>query len=163
MSPEQIVGKEDVDIRADIYSLGATLYHMVTGQPPFPGPAVDDVLKAHLREKITPPDSVNRKLSSGIGEVIEFMMAKNRHYRYQTPDDLIIDLECLLAEEPPKLARQKLSVSSLEQLATGIEEEEEGPAGFFDRKFPIMWFLCLLTILTLSLIGNLILMIYLLR
>ena len=37
IAPEQIHGREDIDARADIYSLGATFYHMVTGQPPFPG------------------------------------------------------------------------------------------------------------------------------
>src|SRR5438552_8827858 len=103
ISPEQIHGREDIDGRADIYSLGATFYHMVTGQPPFPGTKIDIVLKAHLEQDLTPPDHLNTKLSSGLGEVVEFMMAKGRQQRYPTPDDLIIDLECLLNRRPPKL------------------------------------------------------------
>ena len=42
-----------------------------------------------------PPDHLNTRLSSGLGMVVETMMAKNREHRYQTPDDLILDLKCL--------------------------------------------------------------------
>src|SRR5262249_30267896 len=68
IAPEQIEGREDVDIRADLYALGATLYHMVTGRPPFTGKDVDEILDAHLHEELVPPDHVNQKLSSGVGE-----------------------------------------------------------------------------------------------
>jgi serine/threonine protein kinase len=126
ISPEQIEGLENIDVRADIYSLGATFYHLVTGRVPFPGKEVDKVLDAHLEEELTPPDHINTQLSSGLGEVVEFMMAKNRRERYQQPDDLILDLECLLAGEAPKLARQKIEASTLKVLAEGEEDEEEG-------------------------------------
>jgi serine/threonine-protein kinase len=130
ISPEQIVGREDIDGRADIYSLGATFYHMVTGQPPFPGTKIEVVLKAHLEQELTPPDHLNTKLSSGLGEVVEFMMAKGRQQRYPSPDDLIIDLECLLNHRPPKLARERIKASTLEALAQGesAEVEERTPA-----------------------------------
>ena len=75
ISPEQIYGQQDLDARADIYALGATLYHMVTGQPPFPYKDVSAVFKAHVNEELTPPDHLNTALSSGLGEVVEFMMA----------------------------------------------------------------------------------------
>jgi serine/threonine-protein kinase len=126
ISPEQIHGREDIDVRADIYALGATLYHMVTGQPPFPHKGVDAVLDAHLHEELTPPDHIKPQLSSGLGEVVEIMMAKDRKQRYRSPDDLIIDLECLLNGEPPKLARQRIEAATLRELAEGEAEEEEG-------------------------------------
>src|SRR5262249_49909625 len=107
ISPEQVEGRTDVDSRADIYSLGATFYHMITGRPPFPYKKVEQILHAHLEEELTPPDHVNTNLSGGVGEVIEVMMAKDRRQRYQTPGDLITDLEFLLNGEPPKLARQR--------------------------------------------------------
>jgi serine/threonine-protein kinase len=130
IAPEQIHGWEDIDGRADIYSLGATLYHMVTGQPPYPGTKVDDVLRAHLDNELTPPDHLNTKLSSGLGEVVEFMMAKDRDDRYPTPDDLIIDLECLLNHRPPKLARNRIKTSTLQGLAEGeAAEVSEKQAG----------------------------------
>jgi serine/threonine-protein kinase len=125
ISPEQITGEEDIDGRADIYSLGATFYHMVTGQPPFPGTKIDAVLHAHLHKELTPPDHLNTKLSSGLGEVVEFMMAKNREQRYQKPEDLILDLECLLNSKPPKLARARIKASTLEALAEGDETEDD--------------------------------------
>ena len=129
IAPEQIYGQEDLDCRADIYSLGATLYHMVTGQPPFPGDKIEKVYTDHLEKELTPPDHLNMKLSAGLGEVVEFMMAKDRTQRYGSPDDLIIDLECLLAGEPPKLARQRIKATTLAELSQGEEEDEDG-----DRK-----------------------------
>jgi serine/threonine-protein kinase len=155
MAPEQIRADEDVDGRADMYSLGATLYHMVTGQPPFPDKSIDGVLDAHLHRELTPPDHLNRELSAGLGEVVEFMMAKDRRSRYRSPDDLILDLECLLNGEPPKLARQRIAASTLQQLAAGEVDEDEPrpPSGV-----PTLWAAVLGGALALSLVLNLILL-----
>ncbi len=130
ISPEQAAGKSGIDGRADIYSLGATLYHMVTGRPPFPGPGVDAVLQAHLKQPLTPPGKVNPELSESIGHVIAMMMAKSRRKRYQTPEALIVDLECLLNNEPPRLARPQIETSTLMELAGGevvVDEDEDVP------------------------------------
>ena len=71
---------------------------------------------------ITPPDHLNTKLSSGVGEVIETMMAKNRENRYRNPDDLILDLKCLIQGERPMIAEQK--ASALAGLTEGEVSEE---------------------------------------
>jgi serine/threonine-protein kinase len=158
MAPEQIRGREDVDSRADIYSLGATFYHMVTGQPPFPGKTVDEVLDAHLRQELTPPDHINSKLSAGLGEVIEFMMARDRKKRYQTPADLILDLECLLNDEPPKLARERVNLKMLRGLADGEVEEEAVEADEIpEGMVPVMYLYLGGAVLALSVLVNLIL------
>ncbi len=109
ISPEQVRGQVDVDIRADIYSLGATLYHMVTGRVPYGGDTPSEVMRKHVDKNITfvPPDHINTKLSSRLGMVVETMMAKNRENRYRNPDDLILDLKCLLQGESPMIAGQK--------------------------------------------------------
>jgi serine/threonine-protein kinase len=160
IAPEQIHGREDIDVRADIYALGATLYHMVTGQPPFPYKGIEAVLNAHLTEELTPPDHVRPELSSGLGEVVEIMMAKDRKQRYRNPDDLIVDLECLLNGEPPKLARRRIEAATLQELAEGEAEEDEKPAAA--RGGPPggawLWIGVLGAVLALSLVGNLILL-----
>jgi serine/threonine-protein kinase len=125
MAPEQIRGRTDVDGRADIYSLGATLFHMVTGRPPFPGADVDAVFRGHLEGELTPPDRLKKDLSIGLGEVVERMMARDRRQRYQSPEDLILDLECLYNGEAPRLAREKLDAEALKLLAEGEAVDAE--------------------------------------
>jgi serine/threonine-protein kinase len=158
IAPEQVQSRTDVDSRADIYSLGATFYHMVTGQPPFPAKKIDAVLRAHLEEELTPPDHLNTSLSAGVGEVVEFMMAKDRRLRYQTPDDLIIDLECLFTGAPPKLARQRLEAATLKDLAEGEEDVDESDRPAPEAGLPYVWVAILGGVLTLSLLANLFLL-----
>ena len=161
ISPEQIHGQEDIDARADIYSLGATFYHMVTGQPPFPGNKVEAVLQGHLETELTPPDHLKTELSSGLGEVVEFMMSKDRRQRYRTADDLIIDLERLLNGEPPKLARARIGAGTLQGLASGETDEDQDDDQFTDSKESgnqLVWIIVLGAVLGLSLVLNLILM-----
>ena len=109
ISPEQVRGQVDIDIRADIYSLGATLYHMVTGRVPYGGETPTEVMRKHVDKNVdlVPPDHLNTRLSGGLGMVVETMMAKNRENRYRNPDDLILDLKCLLQGESPMIAGQK--------------------------------------------------------
>src|SRR4051812_6824620 len=75
ISPEQVRGQTDIDIRADIYSLGATFYHMVTGSVPYGGDNPGEVMRKHVdpRVQLVPPDHLNTRLSSGLGMVIETM------------------------------------------------------------------------------------------
>ncbi len=159
IAPEQIRGREDIDGRADLYSLGATLYHMVTGHPPFHYEEIDRVLLAHVEEELTPPDHLNQSLSSGLGEVVEFLMAKDRRRRYRKADDLIIDLECLLSGEAPKLARQRIEASTLAALGQGDTDEEETPAAPSGPANAWMWIAILGGLLGLSFLVNLILLI----
>jgi eukaryotic-like serine/threonine-protein kinase len=163
MAPEVIRGRAGVDIRADVYSLGATLYHMVTGSPPFPGSNMDEILDAHLEQELTPPDHLNRQLSAGLGEVVECMMAKDRRRRYQTPNELIVDLECLLEGERPRLARQLLlggRAAGEEEWETEVvqEEEDEEEPPFLEREVPITWLLVVLGFLALSMVFNMLLL-----
>ena len=78
-----------------------TLYHMVTGRVPYPGGTGRGDAEARRQEcpAHPTPDHVNTRLSSGLGVVVETMMAKNRDSRYRNPDDLILDLKCLLQGE----------------------------------------------------------------
>jgi serine/threonine protein kinase len=127
IAPEQIRGKIDIDGRADIYGLGATFYHMVTGRVPFMAENSADVMRKHLREKLIPPDHINTSLSAGVSEVIEIMMAKRRENRYTDIKELLTDLEALQEGRPPVQARRRFDISELAQLEEGeaIEDEEK--------------------------------------
>ncbi len=127
ISPEQIRGKIDIDGRADIYGLGATLYHMVTGRVPFMADDPSDVMRKHLREELLPPDHINTQLSAGISEVIEVMLAKRKEDRYNNVEELLTDLEAVRNSLPPVRAHKRFDVSALEQLENGnaLEDKEK--------------------------------------
>lgn len=127
IAPEQIRGKIDIDGRADIYGLGSTLYHMLTGRVPFMAEDSADVMRMHLREKLIPPDHINTSLSAGVSEVIEIMMAKRRENRYKTIEELLMDLEALRNGQPPLQAHKRFDISMLEQLGKGdiVEVKEK--------------------------------------
>lgn len=133
ISPEQVRGQVDVDIRADIYSLGATLYHMVTGRVPYDGETPTEVMRKHVDKNtiLLPPDHINTNLSSGLGMVVETMMAKNRDNRYRNPDDLILDLKCLLQGDSPMIAGQK--PDTLAVLAEGEAKDVPGMGATEDQ------------------------------
>lgn len=127
ISPEQIRGVTDVDARADIYSLGATLYHMLAGKVPFEGPTPTAIMQKHLKQGITPPDHINPNISTGIAEVVERMMAKNRNQRYQNCKDVITDLQRVRDGKSPLEARSNLRDDVLQNLADGAEAEDYDP------------------------------------
>jgi len=93
MSPEQARGKKDLDFRSDIYSLGATLYHMVTGRPPFEGSdSSTQVMSIKLQDTPESPKTYNPKLSREMCKLISIMMAtdpKKRPNSWQEVQTLI--------------------------------------------------------------------------
>ncbi len=118
ISPEQIRGEQEIGPPADIYSLGATLYHMVTGAVPFEGKNPSAVMHKHLKAELVPPDHVNPKLGAGISEVIEMMMSKSRSKRYSNCKDLLVDLRAVKAGQNPPIAHKDvLGESDLADLA----------------------------------------------
>lgn len=122
ISPEQIRGEVDIDYRADIYSLGATFYHMVTGRPPFEGDTPSAVMHKHLKQPLVPPDHINTALSTGVGEIIEVAMAKNRDERYATTRDMLEDLQAVARGDPPIHARRIVDPETLAK----VEEAAHG-------------------------------------
>jgi len=84
MAPEQATGGHNIDHRVDIYALGATLYHTVTGKPPFSGKSPLIVLRQSLTDEPPPPTQFNPNLSAEFVQVIQKAMAKKPEQRFQT-------------------------------------------------------------------------------
>ncbi len=166
ISPEQIRGEKDIGPPADIYSLGATLYHMVTGAVPFEGKSPSAVMHKHLKTELVPPDHVNPKLSAGISEVIEMMMAKRVKERYHSCTDLLVDLKAVRSGELPPIAHKDVlpeaDLSALVEAeaqaeAAGIREDSaKKPSPFMDR---MLWppFVIVVALLLISLLINILL------
>jgi serine/threonine protein kinase len=93
MAPEQAEDSRKVDIRADIYSLGCTFYHILTGRAPYPGGSVMEKLIKHRLEEPRPLESLRTDLPEELVAVVRKMMAKSRDDRYQTPAEAAAALE----------------------------------------------------------------------
>jgi eukaryotic-like serine/threonine-protein kinase len=95
ISPEQIAGVKDIDGRTDIYSLGATLFHLITGRPPYEGSSPMVIIAKHLHDELPDPRTVIPGLSDGICAVILKMMARERDMRYSNTREVDADLALL--------------------------------------------------------------------
>ncbi|HEX7897173.1 MAG TPA: serine/threonine-protein kinase [Planctomycetota bacterium] len=92
MSPEQARGSSDLDVRADIYSLGATLYHLVMGELPFSGGDSMEVMAKQVMEALNSGNMKNVGVSKHMNYFIERMMSKDKDLRYATPHELVEDI-----------------------------------------------------------------------
>ncbi len=92
ISPEQARDPRDVDVRSDLYSLGCTLFHMLTGRPPFPGGTVLQKLIQHQEEAPADVRTLNPAVPVELAVFITRLMAKDRDRRYQTPEHLVREL-----------------------------------------------------------------------
>ncbi len=97
ISPEQAQDPRKADTRSDIYSLGATLYALVTGRPPFEGSTLAEVIAKVLYETPTPPRVLNPAVSAETAYLIERMMLKDPSLRYAVPAQAVAAIDAILA------------------------------------------------------------------
>ncbi len=96
ISPEQARGQQDIDVRADIYSLGATLYHLITGSLPFAGGSSEEVMAKQVLEALSGREIRALGLSPQTHYFIEKMMAKDKENRFQDSEDLRSEVSAYL-------------------------------------------------------------------
>jgi hypothetical protein len=120
MAPEQILDAANADIRADVYSLGCTLYCLLAGNPPFQAKSLDDLLEAHHSVEATPLNRVRADVPAELAAVVARMMAKDPARRYQKP------VEVAQALAPFMAARLK-PLPAAPTLAAGAQPDAAAP------------------------------------
>lgn len=93
ISPEQALDPRRADVRSDIYSLGCTFYHALTGRPPVPEGTAARKLRAHQNDEPLDPRELNPNIPDELAAILARMMAKNPDDRYQSPTELIAHLK----------------------------------------------------------------------
>ncbi len=88
MSPEQASGDDAIDARSDIYSLGAVMYYMLTGQPPFTADNPLKVMIAHASQEVVPPRQINAEIPAELEEIVLRCMEKDPDHRFQDPSPI---------------------------------------------------------------------------
>ena len=133
ISPEQVMDSHDVDIRTDIYSLGATFYFLLTGRPPFDGLQVADKLMAHQKKQPRPITDFRGDVPAGVVAIVSKMMAKSADQRYAAPADVADALEPFNQNEVAPPPAREMPVLSPAATVGGAEAVSPGSAGAAPR------------------------------
>jgi serine/threonine protein kinase len=104
MAPEQTLDSHTADVRADLYSLGCTLYYLLAGRVPFPGSNLGEKLMKHQLREPQPVEQLRSDVPPAVATVVRKLMAKQPEDRYQTPAELAAVLHAPLRPKPAPLA-----------------------------------------------------------
>ena len=127
MAPESALGKK-IDHRVDLYSLGATLFHFLSGKTVFHGTTPTDVLKAHVMEPIPSLKGLNPLVPQDVVTLVEKMLAKNPDERYQTAKDIENEIDRILAGKGFSKDRAGSETVLLRRYAQGVKPGSSEPA-----------------------------------
>ena len=138
MSPEQTLDPNNVDIRADIYSLGVTLYEMLTGAKPYTGSETVDIVKKVMEAPVPDPRKRNPQISKSCSALVMRMMAKNKEDRHPNAEALNRDIKALLSGKTGILSAET-------KLVENSDAAEKNVASTFKEKLASLvrnhWFL----------------------
>jgi len=121
VSPEQLINAKNVESAADIYSLGVTLYELLTGKLPFAGDNVPTLIMNILKENPEPPSKYNEKIPVLLDKIILKALEKNLGDRYQSAEEFSRDLSMFLKSENE--IKNKVNVNAGSVLERKLEEE----------------------------------------
>lgn len=131
MSPEQALGKRDLDYRSDIYSLGVSLYQMVCDRLPFIGDSPNAIALMHIQEKLVPPVELIPDIPMRLNDIIVKAMAKDREHRFQSCNEMLEELQKLDQPYVPSVEMPAVDITGMhdeliEDHITGVHSTAEG-------------------------------------
>jgi serine/threonine protein kinase len=137
MAPEQILDAASADIRADIYSLGCTLYFLLSGKPPFKGRSPYEVFQAHQSMDAPSVNNARPDAPAELAEVVRKMMAKDRSLRYQTPLEVVRALSPFIKQSQNQTSAESSSIPSTDSRgAAGAASTAKGSLTTSDSGTP---------------------------
>lgn len=148
VSPEQARSLHDVDIRADLYSLGCTFYYLLTGKVPFPGGNTVDKLIRHTSEIPELVEDLRKGIPKAVANIVRKLMEKDREDRYQTPDEVMDalvpfaapgNLDWLKAANPPASERSDIELPVHEEAQGDTEPRARASTQISDHDSILEW------------------------
>jgi hypothetical protein len=136
MAPEAALGKK-IDHRVDIYSLGATLYHLLTGKTPYNGTSATEVLKAHVMDPLPAIEDINPEVPQDVCALVERMVAKKADDRYQSAAEVVEEVVRL--QQGHGLGTERISGGEtmlLRRYVGGEKGVHQTPAGTTNTRTP---------------------------
>jgi serine/threonine protein kinase len=122
VAPEKI-RRERENFHSDMYSLGGTLYHAITGHVPFEAPTVEEVISAHVSTPLTPPNQVVPEITPPTSDALMIAMAKNPKERFRTYDEFIM---AFTAARSQLLVQQLQAQQEPEEIAADEQAQSKG-------------------------------------
>lgn len=118
IAPEQALGRE-LDTRADLYSVGASLYYVLTGQFPYKGKNTIEIIQKHINDPVPDPAVLRRNLPAWLSQAVQRLMAKKPEDRFQTAKEAYLFFQKMRAEEQLKIKEGRTGKT--------VNLAEEGP------------------------------------
>jgi len=105
-SPEQCRGDGELDAKTDMYSFGATLFHMLAGRVPFDDETPEEIMTRHLQDKRPYLKDINVQLSHGVSKIVRKLMAIDKRERYLSMNEITKDLTLVRMGRSPRLGEK---------------------------------------------------------